>query len=524
MLGLCGRRLTGQRMIRDASRACCGLMTQYFVEEWSEIVDAGKRVTHRALADRLHNKLDDAKFFHKLKIKKFDPSQLDWALHPKIKSGDSLNAKRPDPDDNQLHPGIVMCLFGLRYQTYGALLGRTFMVDPNKTQEGHYKLLLSIHDLVLKSIKDGVVAKDIYQKALSHLKAKKPELQGSLMKNLGHVVGIESRDLTFAINPRCGRQLRDGMTLAVSTGLYDLKNPQAKNPKDAKYSLLLTDTVRVTHTDAAVFTKDAAADFDSATFFFKDDSEPERKPKAKRDSRIGAVAVENVTTTRTRGGNRPVNGDAEKEAQRAKHQAELHEQKQQQGLAKYKGTAAQSEGEERRIKRFESFKRENQIAPPSTHLSIYVDKKNLSIVVPIMGRAVPFHIYTIKNVASAREGEYTSLRINFLSPGSGVSKKDDQPFEDPTAHFMRSLTFRSLDKSHMEDLAAEIMELKKDVVRREQEKKQMEDVVEQEKLITIKSRCAPASRRALTNRSQTGEARHDLPPPRHRHEARGRPH
>lgn len=45
-----------------------------------------------------------------------------------------------------------------------------------------------------------------------------------------------------------------------------------------------------------------------------------------------------------------------------------------------------------------------------------------------MGRAVPFHIHTIKNASKSDESEWSFLRINFPSPGQGVGRKNDQPF------------------------------------------------------------------------------------------------
>ncbi|UKZ52090.1 FACT complex subunit spt16 [Trichoderma virens] len=105
-----------------------------------------------------------------------------------------------------------------------------------------------------------------------------------------------------------------------------------------------------------------------------------------------------------------------------------------------------------------------------------------------MGRPVPFHINTIKNASKSDEGEFAFLRINFLSPGQGVGRKDDQPFEDASAHFVRSLTFRSLDGDRYSEIATQISNLKRDVVKKEQEKKDMEDVVEQDKLAEIRNR------------------------------------
>lgn len=478
------------RIIRDASRASSALLTNYFVEEMSEILDAEKNITHKALADKVTDKIDDQKFFQKQKLaKNFDSLQLDWFLPPTIQSGGNFDLKfGSDPDDKNLHAGVIVSALGLRYQTYGCIVGRTYMVDPNKKEhEANYKLLLSIHETIIKSMKDGVVAKDVYSKALGLLKSKKPELEKNFPKNVGYGIGTENRDGTLLLSGKNTRVLKDGMTLVVSTGFSDLELPGTSDKKKKNYSLVLVDTVRVGPTDCAVFTKDAPSDLESVSFFFNDDEEvEEKKPKAKRE-RAPAVA-QPLTTTRTRH-ERATNQDAEKEEMRRQHQKELHEKKQQAGLETYGAGAKSLNGtEEKKFKRFESYKRDNQLPSSVVNLEIIVDKKALTVILPIMGRPVPFHIHTIKNASHTPESDFTSLRINFLSPGQGVGRKDDQPFEDPNAHFIRSLTFRSHDINRIENITRDITELKKDVVRREQEKKQLEDVVEQDKLVPIKSK------------------------------------
>ncbi|KAF2146297.1 uncharacterized protein K452DRAFT_305247 [Aplosporella prunicola CBS 121167] len=478
------------RAIRDASKASSGI-ANYFVDEMSEILDAEKRITHQALADKVAAKLDDNKFFQKLKVSNnFDFMNLDWSFVPIVQSGGQYDLKfLQEADQNNLHAGVIVAALGLRYQSYCSMVARTYMVDPNKSQEANYKLLGQLHETVLRTIKDGVVVKDVYNKALGLLKSKKPELEKNFPKNVGCGIGIELRDPTMMINAKNNRTLKDGMTLQITTSLSDIQNPQPQDKKSQRYSLIITDTVRVTTADTVIFTKEAASDIESCSFFFKDEEEEkDTKPKAKRDSRVGAVAQSNITKTRLRH-ERQTNQDAEKEAARSAHQKELHERKRREGLETYgAGTGNINGVAEKKFKRFESYKRDNQFPPRVKDLIVFVDEKALTVILPIMGRPVPFHINTIKNASNSPEGDYTSLRINFLSPGQGVGRKDDQPFEDPTAHFVRSLTFRSRDVQRMEEIAKQITELKKESVRREQEKKQMEDVVEQDKLVTVKNR------------------------------------
>jgi nucleosome binding factor SPN SPT16 subunit len=54
-----------------------------------------------------------------------------------------------------------------------------------------------------------------------------------------------------------------------------------------------------------------------------------------------------------------------------------------------------------------------------------VDRKAQTVVLPVHGFAVPFHINTIKNVSKNDEGDFTYLRVNFQTPGQLAGKKED---------------------------------------------------------------------------------------------------
>jgi len=268
-----------------------------------------------------------------------------------------------------------------------------------------------------------------------------------------------------------------------------------------------------------VFTKDAPFDLDSTTFFFKDDEEEvhesPKASKAKKDSKVGAIATSNITKTKLRA-ERNTQADEGAELRRRQHQKELAQKKQKEGMQRYsEATGNQNGVAEKKFKRFESYKRDNQLPSRVKDLVIVVDERASTVVLPIMGRPVPFHINTIRNASNTTEGEYTFMRINFLSPGQGVGRKDDQPFEDPNAHFVRSLTFRSSDKARMAEIEKKIGELKKETVKKEQEAKVKEDVVQQDKLIEIRSTTCSLTDLSRTDycRSQTAKTGYDIRPP-----------
>ncbi|KAK4156291.1 FACT complex subunit-domain-containing protein [Chaetomidium leptoderma] len=488
---------TELRAMRTSSKACVALLTPYFLDEMSDILDQDKKIKHSVLADKVFDKLMDTKFWKTVELPNrqkmpadFDPEQLDWILGPIVQSGGKFDLKwQTDSDDLPLHPGIIIAAMGLRYKSYCSQIARTFMVDPNKSQESNYKFLLTVHNLILKEIRDGVPVKEVYSKAYSLIKSKKPELEKHFLKNVGYGIGLETKDPTLVISAKNSRALRDGMTLCITTGFSDIQNPDPQDKNSKVYSLVLTDTIRVTPNEVVVFTGDAPVDADATSFFFKDEEEAQPTPKKeKKDSRVGAVATKNITSTRLRSErNSAPNDDADK--RRRDHQKQLAARKQKEGLTKYAESMDDKNGVEiKKFKRFESYKRDNQLPPKIRDMGIVLDQKNATIVLPVMGRPVPFHINTIKNASKSEEGEWSFLRINFLSPGQGVGRKDEQPFEDASAHFVRSLTFRSMDGNRYADIANQISNLKRESAKKEQEKKDMEDVVEQDKLVEIRNR------------------------------------
>ncbi|KAJ1672702.1 FACT complex subunit spt16, partial [Spiromyces aspiralis] len=181
--------------------------------------------------------------------------------------------------------------------------------------------------------------------------------------------------------------------------------------------------------------------------------------------------------------------DESNEQKRRQHQKELAERVQAEGLRRFAhGKGANGESEERVVKKYESYKRETALPRDVVTNRIVVDPRSDSFILPIYGMAVPFHITTLKNISKSDEGDFVYLRFNFISPGQGVGKKDNLPLDNLNATFMRSVTIRSSDAMRMTEVFTSIQNLKKDQAKREIEKEQMADIVEQDKLVSVKGR------------------------------------
>jgi nucleosome binding factor SPN SPT16 subunit len=77
---------TELRSMRTASRACSGMISDFWVDQMAEVLDSEKKVTHASLAKKIADKIDDSKFFSKISKlpADFDSLQLDWAYGPVI--------------------------------------------------------------------------------------------------------------------------------------------------------------------------------------------------------------------------------------------------------------------------------------------------------------------------------------------------------------------------------------------------------------------------------------------------------
>ena len=219
----------------------------------------------------------------------------------------------------------------------------------------------------------------------------------------------------------------------------------------SRYALQLVDTVLINHDNAKLLTEGAKSTKETL-FFLSSSSDLESKPSKKPP--VKPLANGSPAKHKTVGGKvlRTKTRAAAQEdilistsAKIAEHQKELHSKLQTEGLEKYSEEGGGGGGNEGKgWKRFQSYKGEGALPPQPENLrvcqhswfssaslglltdqQIYVDRKAQSVILPVHGFAVPFHINTIKNASKNDEGEFTYLRINFQTPGQLAGRKED---------------------------------------------------------------------------------------------------
>ncbi|EIE81524.1 hypothetical protein RO3G_06229 [Rhizopus delemar RA 99-880] len=488
-----------QRTVRLAAKASSNMMQYYFIPEMSTLIDEEKPITHEKLSDMTENVLEDPKLASRIKLPHEieNKDDLDWCYTPIIQSGGKFDLKSSAASNNEkLYPGAILCSLGIRYKFYCSNISRTFLIDPTKIQEKNYEFLLEVQNKVLDSIHDGVKIGDVYQKAIAYVRAKRPDLEKNFTKNVGFGMGIEFREANYVLNAKNTRELKNGMILNIQVGFSDLENPKAKDERGKVYALMLIDTVRVTNDAPIVLTADCSKKLNKVSYFFDEAEDREKDSEEKSQSTVskpvattkreGPVTKSAILRSKFRSEDQE---DESKEQKRKEHQKQLFAHKLAEGLAKYSEASGNDNDEEKRVfRRFESYRSEAKLPREAKSLKIVVDKKHDSIILPIYGMAVPFHISTLKNASKSDEGDFVMLRLNFLTPGQAGSKKEDFSFDDVNATYVRALTFRSADTHRMAEIFKSITDMKKEATKKEAERREMADVVDQGTLNIIKGR------------------------------------
>lgn len=489
-------------LVKLASKSSM-VMLDIFSNEMMKIVDDEIKISNAKLSDQIDNRIENARWFSKNDLgkrilsDKVDPDQIEWCYHPIIQSGKEFDLRPSAQSNNKplVGDGTILCSIGLRYKNYCSNISRTFLINPTKQMDQDFEFLLKLQSKLIDDIiKVGKTSNQIYEEAVKYIESERSDLVSHFTKNCGWLMGIEFRDSTFIFNGKLDRKIQANQVFSLTIGFNDLVSE--KKP----YALLLSDTIQVTESEVIVLSNHLRSKPDVSFSFSENDIKDEldgNEPrlKSEKDLKIeknlnNIESNSKILKKKLRNESTQNEDNLNQEQIRQETQRKLHDKRLQEGLSRFSKADAADESDYKPIfKKYDSYIRESQIPSNVRDLKIHVDYKNQTIMLPICGRPVPFHINSFKNGSQNEEGDFTYLRLNFNSPGSGgvASKSKELPYEDsPENSFIRSFTFRSRDRQRMVDVYKAIQDLKKDSVKREQERKQLEDVVSQANLIELK--------------------------------------
>lgn len=459
-----------------------------------EIVDTEKKVRHNRLAEDLVNDMLKTGVQGLLA----NNNALEVCYDPIIQSGEQCTLKfNTESNEKILHYGSIVSTIGIRYLLYCSNVARTMMVMPTPLMEELYELLLTTEQTIIDNLKPGVQLSAAYVAGLNHFRQKKPDfLQYFVKSSFGFVTGIEFREGLLLINDKCNQPVETNMTLVVTVGLQNFPNKDAKDAANKTVSIMLSDTVLVcAEGPNEILTINAKSRLRANAIRFRVPEDEAETSGSKMEPSTGRGKRSVVLPEQTR--HKQTNEEKRKERQR-----ELLDQINKE--ARQRLSIKHGESDERKMKKSNvSYKSEEKFPADEElveNMLIYVDRRNDTVIVPIFGVQVPFHISMIKNASQTVEGDDTYLRINFTHPGSQIGKETQQ-FPNAFAKYVKELSFKSSNLKEQGSSNAPsqnlttalrlIKEMQKRFRTQEAEEREKEGAIKQDKLVLSTGKTNP---------------------------------
>ncbi|CAI2302535.1 unnamed protein product [Caenorhabditis sp. 36 PRJEB53466] len=462
--------------------------------KYVEIIDQERRVRHSQLSSDFNGYMKDPKVQGNLAR-----DTTDSCYDPIVMSGGNYSFKwNHDSSETHLHTqfGTIVTSFGARFADYCTNLTRTMLIFPSSDLENAYEAILATEQAVMAALKPGVKLSEVYKTGIDTLTKKNPKLLDTLnKKELGFATGIEFRESRLAISAKCEEEVKAGMVFIVYIGCDNITNKNSKGEKGKPAAIAISDTVLVKEDgENELLTEKAKSRLKSNVIRFKDEAQGRDAEKENEKNRmLGRGQRSVVLNDQTR--NKTTNEEKRKERQ--KELGRLVNEAAQARLSKQDGGS-----DEKKVKKSNVSYKTAERFPQDSDISsmlIYVDRKYDSVLFPIFGVPVPFHISMIKNCSQSVEGEFTYLRINFNTPGSQIGK-DNTMFPHALADYMKELTFRASNQKERDSAPPSanlstafrlIKEMQKRFRTEEAEEREKEGAVKQDKLILSQNKLNP---------------------------------
>jgi nucleosome binding factor SPN SPT16 subunit len=487
--------------IKKACLVTVDVFNKYLKDHIMEIIDADKKVKHAKLAEGVEQALTDKKY-----VSGVDHSQLDMCYPPIIQSGGNYSLKfSAVSDKNHLHFGAIVCSLGVRYKSYCSNIVRTLLVNPSDKLQDQYTFLCNLEEEMLKVMIPNKRISDVYDAGFKFAKKEKPDLIDKLTKSFGFVMGLEFRDNSLVIGPKCTAIIKKGMVFNLNVGLSNLENKNASDKEGKVLALFIGDTVLVNdeQNPASILTQSKKKVKNIGIFLKDDDSEEDEEMEEKKSSKAPkSNEILESRGKRTTVLENKLRSENSSEEKRKQHQKELSialNEKAKERLSRQSGGKEAEKSRKSNV----SYKSVNQMPrePEVKDLKLYVDRKYETVIMPIFGIPVPFHISTIKNISASVEGDYTYLRINFFHPGATMGRNEGGNYTNPDATFLKEVTYRSTNTKEPGEISAPstnlntafrlIKEVQKRFKTREAEEREKEDLVKQDTLVLSQNKGNP---------------------------------
>lgn len=419
---------------------------------------------------------------------------VEMARDPLVQSGGMYSLAPAKGNGNNISADVIMISNWIKYRNYHCSAIRTLLIDASEDQKKSYKALYGCFQYCISQLSAGKRIKDIYNEGVKYIQEHDPELVPRLPKNFGWGTGCLESEKLLEINGENEATIVPGSVFELNIGIEGMSNGKMN------YSMQLADTLLIGAEGKTreILTGAISKAFKDVSYSMAEEQEEESGRKEEEKSKIdpsvlraGTKALDNVWSNERRLRTKDKPQDLAKEAVRKEHQKKLTEEKMleiEDRLSSNKIGTSQKVNELRKLTDVSAYDSPAQIPPEAKFGNVFIDSKRESLLVPIGGRVIPFHVSTIKNVSKTDEVGGSFLRVNFHVPGDGAAFNTPLGFPEPKGDnfaFLKEITIRMHDPKTIGSAHKIIKELIKRLKVRDQEKKEKEGLVVQKSLILL---------------------------------------
>lgn len=449
------------------------ILFQKFIDQIENILDQNQSVSHQKITKSIESAIISSR-------KELEKSAnvrikfLEYPYIPVVQSGKHFDLKiDAESNSENLSQNYIILNMAVKYFELNSNIFRTLLVDPSPSDKQYYSSLVKIHEHVISLLKVGTKCSEVYNQTIDYVKENHPDLINSLPQNFGFGIGYEFREACLLISPKNEKgELKTGNVILVVTSLKDLLGR-----KDQLFSMHISDTILITENKPSNLTSGISKKIEDIGYVLDDQEseKPQPKPKKEQKHTNGHTSkdirndIDTPMITRTRLAKRmeEINKEQGKIQQMKNHQKELLnikmedlEERLKSGNFNYKT----SESTKISLEKLKAYTLDTFPAKLNTR-NIHVDQKKSSVLVPINGSLVPFHISCLKNVTKHSENKISTLRFNFYTPGINTGNIIFPNSEQYGSQLMyiKELTFRSANIENFAQIAKDVKEIQKNL-------------------------------------------------------------
>jgi len=325
-------------------------------------------------------------------------------------------------------------------------------------------------------------------------------------------MGLEFKESVYSLTEKNeSRRFEAGMIFNVSVSLSGLKmDPSEKGAAEqpAEYAMQVSDTVLVREAAANGAEEDAQPaelltevpkQWKDISYILNDDEDEEMEDKenagGSKKQKTKQVKFENEALPSKRSSAMRATAEERQEqenseALRREKQEELTRKVNEETLRYLtQSKHADDNDKTKEVKDPVAYKSPQEVPHSSKDGLIKVDQRAETVVLPIYGVSVPFHISVIKNVNNSNESDASFVRIILHSP-SAMNALRDSVLVQRHIHnaFLKEISFRCTDVRHANRIVQEIKTMRRLVQQRESERLERATLVAQEKLVPARGR------------------------------------